>query len=374
MAQFLPAERPAASRLVDALDFVSATRFRIELAGLVDRVLDTVQRPAALYPVWEQMPPPTNELQAAGLAEGAGSESIVRNVLRDVARAHHPGVVLEPSLQLLRSDRFRSVVFVDDFSGSGNKTASAVERWLSHPTIRSWQSFGWLQPVVVVHTVSRQAAALLKKRLPRVTVEYQWAAREFEDAHWTVDELNEVRDLCRRYAKSKKYWFGYGESGLLTVFQHTAPNNLPMVLWQRPNRSFKWSPFFSHGQVSAVQAEELADYVPSREPGAVASSLGERRIAAAMENLPTQPSGKLVLLLAAIAHGHRDYHRLARDLRVPRVSVVRLVAAATELSLLDQGQRLTERGRAELRAARSRSAFARPVHVDRDDPYYPRYR
>jgi len=104
-------ERDAASKLLDSVRFVSATRFQAGLGALLRRVLlREVQAPAAIYAVRPSLPIPYNYVEpqtAATPIENAGSEYIVENVINNVLKEPKLRAYRAQTLQELRQKRVR---------------------------------------------------------------------------------------------------------------------------------------------------------------------------------------------------------------------------------------------------------------------------
>lgn len=67
------------------------------------------------------------------------------------------------------------------------------------------------------------------------------------DRGWEQEERDGVFKLCRRYLSTalEASPMGYGEIGALLAFSHSAPNNLPAILWQMYRAGHpSWAPFF----------------------------------------------------------------------------------------------------------------------------------
>jgi len=368
LQNFKPEDRLTAARLLNSLRIVGESTFRTELHALLLSIIDRQVHPVALYAVtdtpkkWstgEPFPPPLTEPDSSGL---------VANLLRSVAQSI-PDVLLQPSLEVLRSEKVRTALLVDDYSGSSGQALRYLERWERNRTIRSWRSYKLLNLVYVTHAASTVAVERLAAATDRIGIEQVWAGLDFESARWTSTEREEIRDLCRRYAKNRATALGFRRSEGLYLTQHTVPNNLPAVLTQSEGRGgAPWVPMFKNRQWTPEQQRQLLDYQPIRDGTQLLKALGQRPLA----QRGSADAEEILLLLAILGSGVRKDGAAAAALAVPVQRVSELVAAALALGLCDPKRRLTDLGRAELRAAKvaDRRVFALEGN---DAPYFPQY-
>jgi hypothetical protein len=162
----------------------------------------------------------------------------------------------DSGLSTLREKKCRSIVFVEDYAGSGDQCIEYVRSWLANRTLRSWRSFGWIKFHVLLHSVSvmaRSRIELLKYfGLESLTVIDH--APALDNVGWTPDQVRNVRRLCRSYAADRDLALGYMGSGGLLVMQHTAPDNLPIILWQDKGRTAdgkRWRPLLPKRTIPA---------------------------------------------------------------------------------------------------------------------------
>ena len=158
--------------------------------------------------------------------------------------------------------------------------------------------------------------------------------------------------LCRDSAgrRNKNWALGFRNSRALIAFEHTAPNNLPFILWKVATG---WNSLFEY---KGVPNDLLRLFTmrpdPPREP--LIGSAGAARLSQTID------------LLARRVY---DAGNIAEVLRVSIAEAERLLRLAHSLGLTNARHRLTDAGRAELKRWRA----AHPVRVlpNRDEPYYP---
>ncbi|GIH43495.1 hypothetical protein Mco01_64950 [Microbispora corallina] len=341
--------------------------------------------PVALYPV---RPAPirtesdvTNEhVEPAidqSIAPGAGSELIIANIITELTKTlgASNALMANPNLETMRSYKYRNVILLDDYSGTGRSVLSYLDRWMSNRTIRSWHSYGWLKFNLVTYAWSPRAARALHghpllKDVPHA-VAYGF---DFDSAPWSEKERARVRKLCIDYAINKNMALGYKRSEGTLAMVHTVPNNLPHILFNGKRWDGKrWQGFFPSGyrRLSPEQQTEIAGYEPLPPNFEVlASTVGGARLAQGkIADLPRmQP---LTLVMLALRDGVRNADRLYQQLALSSFEVTRLLQVALRLGFIDEQLHLTDRGHAELRHAQTRPRRVNLELQGSDEPYYP---
>lgn len=278
-----------------------------------------------------------------------------------------------PSLRNLREARCRSILFIDDFSGSGNRIIDFHQAYRRHRTLLSWESYHLIEYHVAAYAMTRKAYDRLSKEFGSANVHLVKFCPTFDSQKWTDSERYQVEDLCRRYARKVDFALGYQNSRALIAFSHTAPNNLPAVLWQRTPQ---WRSFFQNKAVP----EELAPLfmMPSSHEErmqAALHNLGQKRLeAGTWRNEASHELQNVLLVLAAIARRPRDETMIVELTQLAHHNVREILAACRNWGLIGATSlRLTDAGRTELEHAKSMSlAPEEPLLNGSDDPYYPR--
>lgn len=357
---FAVPRRDTARLLVDSLELVSETDLRRELGAAMLGLLPQLAGPVAAFPAREV--PPGESAHAQGregryqlLEPGLpGSEAILGNILTGVLRQGGDAVGLLDGhdLEDLRAHKAKTILLVDDFSGSGSQLIKFHKALRRHKTIRSWISYHLIDFHVLAYAATDKAARLLRRRFGEDNVHIIRACPTFEGAGWTPEQRAEVETLCRTSAgrRNKNWALGYRDSRALIAFEHTAPNNLPYILWKVATG---WNSLFEY---KGVPNDLLRLFTmrpdPPREP--LVGSAGAERL------------GQTIDLLGRRVFGAGN---IAEVLRVSIAEAERLLRLAYSLGLTNARHRLTDAGRSELKRWRA----AHPVRVlpNRDEPYYP---
>lgn len=377
LANFPPDDLRAATILLDSLHFISATSFRAGLTDLLSEVIEDheTESPIVIYPV---RPPPKDSdyfepAPERPWTEDAGSEHIVANIITETVRRYKAShqVSAHGSIEQLRHLKARTIILVEDYTGSGSTISSYLDRWWANPTIKSWRSLGLIRFILVVFACSSTAKAKLHHRL---LDDIRWVeyGLDFASAHWSDEERTSIRELCVKYARNRSLARGYKNSEGLIVIGHVLPNNLPIIFRTGKGASGSWAGFFPSGsrRISPSQQLRLADYRPEADLEFLAARLRHPRLAYGY--LKDAPGARpLLLMLAALTRPPRTDDWLMQELEFTVYELQRILQGAQDLKLIDEHRHLTDQGRAVLRHAERKPRIVRFELHGSDEPYYP---
>lgn len=388
LGNFAAPERVHAALLLDSIRVFTADEIRLQLRLRAEELLGSgvIRKPAVFYPVRDDLPGSgphvafDNFNPASPLGVLPGSEALMAQVVRDltgIGRSPTPGTMRPtPSLEELRVNRCRTIVLIEQNSGSGQQIATYADTWPRQRTIRSWRSRDYVQVHVLVFAATTRATARLRARR---SIDEVWVVEAMDDglsAFWSHEQRSAVEDLCRRYAAPsfRKSALGYqGSLGLAVT--PTVPNNLPAILLQPTGQThdgFRWVPMFPRRNFPAALQQEIGGYRPSKEQAVAASLLGQVRLSKALRQQRHDPATAMLIVLAARLRRWYEVPELATLLDQPVREVERLLVGMTSLGLLNELGGLTVAGRRELsvnkRLARGMSL---KLAAPDADPYYP---
>ncbi|WP_425532030.1 phosphoribosyltransferase-like protein [Ancylobacter koreensis] len=170
LSNFAPEQQVVAKRLLDAVELVGQDQFRNGLVRLISGLPKKVQKPIALVPVREMAPGqnyfgPDKNASPRLLNSGSfpGSEGIVANVLGALRRqnGNEGAFVAAPSLKNMRAARCRTILYVDDFSGSGKRILDFHRSFMTSKTMKSWKSYGLVKFHVALFAATPHAREVL---------------------------------------------------------------------------------------------------------------------------------------------------------------------------------------------------------------------
>jgi hypothetical protein len=377
-ANFPQQYHPTAELLVSSLRYLDESAFRMQLT---QHILDNftraeIDRPALMIPIrtgpemgW-QGPDLTvmfeNVFPNQGISTpNTGSEAICANIIRNLEKGQRQilGTISMPrSLDDMRGTSVRSIVLVGDYAGSGSQAIEAAKIWTRNRSIRSWRSYHLIRINVILHSASVAAMERLTKERSIDHLSMVSVAPDIDSVGWTREQRLEVREFCARFARNQERALGWGGSAGLLVMQHTAPNNLPMVLWQTKGPSLRkdgWCPLFPDRRV----------------PGNLAAALAYQNLQRSQVHTGRTPASALVLtppfpaVLDALQRGARTAERISALANVSLTSAARVLAALADGEYVDDRGYLTDAGRKLL------TPSVRPMNRYKLDgstePYYP---
>lgn len=386
LTNFRNAGQPSAQLLLDSLELIGQDQFREGLQQLVNNLARQISTPIALVPVRE-----VAEGQAY-YAHGRdakprllrttsfpGSEAIVANIAGGLGREKGRAgpFVTSPSLRNMRLAKSRSVVLLDDFSGSGKRIETFFEAYRRHPTIYSWESYHLIEYHVATYAMTPKAHDRLSKIFGENKLHTVIVCSTFANQKWSTDERDQLEALCKEYASKRELALGYDASRALIAFSHTAPNNLPMILWQRSRPGHFWCPFFLEKAVP----EDLTPLFkePSSHEKRIRASLvrlGQKRLAVGgWQQEASAELQKVFLVLAAIARRPPDEARILELTKLSSLDVAQIIFTCRGWNLVSSNSlRLTDEGRAELEHAKKIALPGDELAVlnGNEEPYYPR--
>jgi len=250
--QFLSKDRKTAEKLLDQLVYITTDEVVNSLESHINKLIEGYAK-VAIFPVRElvsveqtQGKPEVVEsyfsldsddvspiLQSSDAS--LGSEAFISNLITQLKRINAGKIIdhdekTPPSINVLRAEKVDALILVDDLIGSGNRTEDFLNSVYQHPTIKSWLSGKHIE----IHVVSYMGSKIGQKQISKWCDKYKKTTLHvLNDCPMLNMNDAEVINLCKRYAdKSEKLPIGYGEHPVRVVFAHSAPNNLPAILFR----------------------------------------------------------------------------------------------------------------------------------------------
>jgi hypothetical protein len=167
---------------------------------------------------------------------GAGSGHVAR-VLRDLVRATRHRMLSMLDLSKLKPGEVDAIIFVDDFSGTGQ----TLEKWweIVEPLVRPKNAIVFVG-LLVLNERARERIESFANILAVEEVEGTANIFAPENRQFSEDQRIKLLEHCRRTGCGPKYERGFGDCGLLLAFKHFCPNNSLPILWCQVN----WRPLF----------------------------------------------------------------------------------------------------------------------------------
>lgn len=383
---FALSDRATASLLLNTVELVGQDALRDGLLDLISGLPSRLETPIALVPVRAlasgqiYFPHGRNSKPRLLLSQSfPGSEALIANILtgaRRIGGGSNP-FVASPSLANMRAARCRSILLVDDFSGSGDQIIRFWRGFKAHPTLRSWLSYHRITYHVAVFAATPVARKKLERTFGTHRVHIHRMCPTIYNQGWEAGDRQAVIDLCERYRSTalETPALGHGGTGGLLAMSHSAPNNLPVILWQQYRAGNPgWQPFFLDKGVPDDIRPLFAMPDDERRRRSALRRLGQQKLERVdWTQLPSADAQKMFLALAAAARRARDRHAVADFTGLSLPAARRAIDLCIALQLVDRSLHLTDRGRAELNHAKKIKLPIDDLELSGSpEPYYPR--
>lgn len=392
LAQFPFLDQEIGRQLLRSLRLVSHQSFTTGISQEVDQLLKGLNgENVALFSVKETLPPKYSPLigteeEGAPLPDGeedrprreAGSSAdLVHYMNENLSRVYGKRIQAQPTVHSMRSQRIKNIVLIEDFIGTG-KRISTYLRDEMNATLKSWISYKWVKLWIVayggldqgIHAVLRKGYGLTEDRI-RVVTPPQRHGQYFTPL---------IQSFCQRNAKKTcrpNMPMGFGDGAVGMIFEHSCPNNAPVVLWSY-GRRFK--PLFPNQgiptELKAAFYEEDAS-----KPAQILWDFNQYRLALALLNEPNLvgqrgSQWRLLLMLGLASRSRWEDEKIAGILGVPVADVESKRVLAYRLGVLNvQTHELTPFGRSFLDKIRASASTGRKPQKRRqlsiEEVYYP---
>lgn len=257
LAQFGADDQEAACKIVTSLTLVSHSEFERVIQRSLENLSSEHEQPIAFFAVREvekqksyfdqYTDPDTGNVDALVSGSNHGSEARVAATIRNYCKTDPDRLLNHPALEELKHRKCRTVVLVDDFIGSGERTAEYIDAFWMDRTFVSWLSLKYLKVVVVAYSGTERGIKRVSKHKAKPEIIIERSCPTFRDMPWRNELRKSVLDVCKRYGRrtSAGYWWdGYGSALAALVFEHGCPDNAPAILWAPTEEKKLWKPLF----------------------------------------------------------------------------------------------------------------------------------
>lgn len=227
----------SSSLIIDLKEVILENENKEKVSILPIRELDDNEQ---VFDLTNKNTPP--QLQASN--QPLGSEAFISNLYTQLNRKNkvyfplsrikigRKSIIASNSLNAMQKLSIRKLILVDDLIGSGDRTKIYLERLYNHPTIKSWLSFGTLKIEILAYMATLQGEGVVRRYIENkkgINLNVLYLAPTI----YELRNFDDIKVLCESYSdENENYPLGYGDSAVRVVFSHSAPNNIPSILYR----------------------------------------------------------------------------------------------------------------------------------------------
>lgn len=398
LSQFEPLDQELAITVANSLTLISHSEFRRKLESKLQQLASEIDGSVALYAVreikkqennnlYEEKPIPFfeqaihsdngNSVNAVDDTADLGSEAIVAQIIRQISKSNPNKYLNHPALEVIRKDKCNSIIFVDDFIGSGRRVRDFLESFRLEPTVVSWLSGKQINFHVVTYSGTEDGIKYVACHKSKPTLHIYRDAPTFDSIYWSLQKKRDVKNLCEKYGRiankrRKNMWWGYNKGMAAIVFEHGCPNNTPAILWEPNFKGSGWVGLFPNRTVSSATASVFPSEIARGDPIQVLIDAGQSKLARSGALLRRGKMGQIILTaLGLIAKGQRKRSTLSFATGLNIESCDHLIEKCIKWQFVTVQRRITPKGLAELNTAKKmKMVEGKPLDIG-SDYYYP---
>ncbi|MEV3819075.1 hypothetical protein RI537_23570 [Aeromonas salmonicida] len=396
--QFDELDQETAKLLLNSLTLVSHTEFRRSLEELILETSKKVAGPIGVYairelkkinigshlrqviPFFEQIiiSEDGKTVNSVGATSDQGSEAIVAQIIRQLSKANPQKILNHPSKEVLRAKRCDSLIFVDDYIGSGQRVSDFIDAFWRDKTIVSWLSSKHIKIQVVAYSATEKGLCHLERLKARPELFIYRDSPTIKTLPIKQELKEALFSLCEKYGrkifkKRRNMWFGFNGGMSSLIFEHGCPNNTPVILWATEDKSEKWIGIFPNRTVDTTTVSVFPFEIARGDTIKTLRDIGQTRLAKSGALTRRGELGALVLLvLGLIAKGQRKRSAISYATGLNSKECDLLLSKCIKWEFLSHERRITPRGLSELSAAKNMSFSLKGSLAVGSDYYYPR--
>lgn len=397
--QFEPLDQETAKLLLNSLTLVSHNEFRRNLETLIVESSNELDGPVALYAVREMkkeieegawdgpvipffdqvsLSDDGESINAVDATSDQGSEAIVAQIIRQLSKAHPDKLLNHPSREELRARKCDSLMFVDDYVGSGRRVSEFIEAFWCDKTIVSWLSSKHIKIQVVAYSGTEHGIRSLRRLRARPELKIHRDSPTFSTLPINLKRRQALSDLCEKYGRRafktrKHFWWGFKQGMSSLVFEHGCPNNTPAILWDPDDKNGKWVGVFPNRTVGTTTASVFPPEIMRGDAIQTLRDVGQTRLAKSGALMRRGELGVLILvILGIIAKGQRKRAVICYATGLSSKECEAVISKCIKWQFLTPERRITPRGLSELTAAKRMSFSPQGFLAVGSDYYYPR--
>lgn len=405
LGQFEPEDQVLAQELLKSFLLVSRDEFVQGLRELILEEANKVYGSIALYAerevgeshhvphkLFEEDESEEGQLRAVGAGpqpikpvkpydRGVGSEGIVAQLINDLCRESPSKFLNHPGPNLIRRRKIRGFWIITDLIGSGERAEKYIRAAWRVRSVRSWWSGKFLSFRVFGYAATSFGKRFVESHHSQPEVHYLVPCPTIAEK-FGVDRKFYF-DLCEQYDPNRDdhpIWggggLGHNNTGALIAFAHGAPNNVPEI-FHKTDKKKQWIPLFPSRVASGLPPSLFGQSFSQDAITQRLNALGQDRLIPPLaERYNSEEVQARFLVIAALLKAPRNEDMISTRTGFNKLKISKILHVLHLLNWIDDRNRLTDTGYAELRAFEQSylnpHLHAEETTVDYENkPYYP---
>ena len=155
---------------------------------------------------------------------------------------------------------------------------------------------------------------------------------------WPEKQKKEVEKLCNKYGykankKKKHMWCGFRKGMVFLVFEHSCPNNTPLILWEKKE---PWKALFKDRTIDTETQTVFPEEISRGDPILTLLALRQKKLAYSGALVRRGEIGQMLLIfLALIARGKRKISTLCFSTGLSTDEVLRFIETCKKWKYID---------------------------------------
>ena len=389
LSQFKPEDREIAEKIIKSLTLISHNEFNRSIQKLLNK--QAQQNEVTAFFVAREIKPFGNyfelfydkdkkRIDALDSGSDHGSEALMASIIRNYCE-NNPNIFLNhPTLEEMKERKCRSVVIVDDFIGTGGRISTVLSSLWVSKTIRSWFSSKLIKFSILAYagTDNGLERVINNKRAP--TLNITRSSPSFYKMPLRRMLINKIEELCRNYGRKtykKSFSLGFKKSMASIVFEHRCPNNAPAILWAENRELADWKALFPYRNVDTEERSVFPNEVSKPNPTEILEEIGQYNLARSSFLQKLGDHGdNIIMILALVSQGRRRKSALSFATGLDEGFCAEALVNCIEWGFISPTYRITDKGKAELKAARTFKSYLGNIKKTLpdlgEDYYYPK--
>ena len=386
LEQFEEPDKETAIFLASELTLINHTEFCVGLQKKLETLADSFKGNVGFWAIKEldednNISLSENEKKTVDLIEllsEQGSEAIIYKMIRDICKNYHEKYLNHPKIEQLRATKSDAIIFVDDFIGTGTRVEQFLDRFWSERTLVSWLSGKQIEFHVVAYAGTETGKRRIEKHKSKPKVHLIMDAPSLYSMAWSTKRKLKVIELCEKYGRiankeRKNMCLGYQSSMVMLVFSHGCPNNAPLILWTNGSSKKTWKALFPNRKIGPEMASVFPNEMAGQDSQKILRAIGQQNLANSTAYSQYNIFSPIILTaLALIAMGKRKRSTLSHCLGLNISDCESIINICLKNGFIDNRNFITEKGLAEIRAAK-KSKIKKQFTLEKGaDYYYPK--